>query len=139
VFEEFFTIGLRMPLHPVLSDILLKFQVQLHQLTPNAIVQLSKYIWAVASFGGVLSAECFAKRYELYYQLRKMDVNGAEVQGQYEFINFHAKRHGGQGRSLPSPLKINGPEPGPGRGSTVRFPYFGAPAPCEVKVYLRSA
>jgi hypothetical protein len=38
VFEEFFTAGLRMPLHPVLSDILLKFQVQLHQLTPNIIV-----------------------------------------------------------------------------------------------------
>jgi hypothetical protein len=27
VFEEFFTAGLRMPPHPVLSDILLKFQV----------------------------------------------------------------------------------------------------------------
>jgi hypothetical protein len=38
VFEEFFTAGLRMPPHPVLSDILLKFQVQLHQLTPNIIV-----------------------------------------------------------------------------------------------------
>jgi hypothetical protein len=43
-FEEFFTTGLRIPTHPVLSDILLKFQVQIHQLTPNAIVQLSKYI-----------------------------------------------------------------------------------------------
>jgi hypothetical protein len=30
MFEEFFTAGLRMPLHPVLVDILLKFQVQLH-------------------------------------------------------------------------------------------------------------
>jgi hypothetical protein len=38
IFEEFFTAGLRMPPHPVLSDILLKFQVQLHQLTSNAIV-----------------------------------------------------------------------------------------------------
>jgi tRNA A37 threonylcarbamoyladenosine synthetase subunit TsaC/SUA5/YrdC len=27
VFEEFFTAGLRMPLHPVLADILQKFQV----------------------------------------------------------------------------------------------------------------
>jgi tRNA A37 threonylcarbamoyladenosine synthetase subunit TsaC/SUA5/YrdC len=38
VFEEFFTAGLRMPPHPVLADILLKFQIQIHQLTPNAIV-----------------------------------------------------------------------------------------------------
>jgi hypothetical protein len=38
VFVEFFTAGLRMPPHPVLSDILLKFQVQIYQLTPNTIV-----------------------------------------------------------------------------------------------------
>jgi tRNA A37 threonylcarbamoyladenosine synthetase subunit TsaC/SUA5/YrdC len=43
VFEEFFTASLRMPSHPVLSDILLKFQGTLHQLTLNAIGQLSKY------------------------------------------------------------------------------------------------
>jgi hypothetical protein len=67
VFKEFFTVGLRMPPHPVLADILLKFQIQIHQLTPNAIVQLSKYIWAVLSFEGILSAEGFTKRYELHY------------------------------------------------------------------------
>jgi hypothetical protein len=80
VFEEFFTGGLRMPPHPVLANILLKFQVQIHQLTPNVIVQLSKYIWAVTSFGGAPSAEGFAKSYELHYQLRKIDVDGVEVQ-----------------------------------------------------------
>jgi hypothetical protein len=67
IFEEFFTAGLWMSPHPVLSNILLIFQVQIHQLTPNAIIQLSKYIWVVASFGGVPSAEGFAKRYELHY------------------------------------------------------------------------
>jgi hypothetical protein len=67
IFEELFTARLRMPLHPVLSNILLKFQVQLHQLTPNAIVQLSKYIWEVTRFGGIPSAGGFAKRYELHY------------------------------------------------------------------------
>jgi hypothetical protein len=52
--NTFFVAGLCMPLHPALADILLHFQVQLHQLTPNAIAQLSKYFWAVGSFGGVL-------------------------------------------------------------------------------------
>jgi hypothetical protein len=47
-----------MPLHPALADILLHFQVQLNQLTPNAIAQLSKYFWAVGSFGGVLQGMC---------------------------------------------------------------------------------
>jgi hypothetical protein len=36
MFEEFFAIGLQMPPRPILTDILVKFHVQLHQLTPNA-------------------------------------------------------------------------------------------------------
>jgi hypothetical protein len=43
VFYEFFTTGLRMSPRCVFTEILLKFWVQLHQLTPNAIVQMSKY------------------------------------------------------------------------------------------------
>jgi hypothetical protein len=67
LFEEFFTTGFRMPPHPVIADILLKFQVQLHQLTPNEIAQLSKYCWVVTSFQGVPSADGFTKRYELHH------------------------------------------------------------------------
>jgi hypothetical protein len=37
VFKDFFATALRIPLHQVLLDILHKFQVQLYQLTPNAI------------------------------------------------------------------------------------------------------
>jgi hypothetical protein len=91
LFEEFFTAGLRMPPYPVLADILLKYQIQIHQLTPNAIVQLSKYIWAATSFSSIPSADGFAKRYELHHQSRKMDVGGADVQRQYSCINFHAR------------------------------------------------
>jgi hypothetical protein len=43
MFEEFFAAGLRMPPHPVLTDILVKFHVQIHQLLPNAFAQFSKY------------------------------------------------------------------------------------------------
>jgi hypothetical protein len=68
VFEEFFTAGLSMPPHPALVDILLKFRVQLHQLTPNTIGQLSKYVWALVSLKGVPSTDGFSKRYELHYQ-----------------------------------------------------------------------
>jgi hypothetical protein len=91
VFEEFFTVGLWMPPHPVLSDILPKFQVQIHQLTPNTIIQLLKYIWEVVSFEDVPSAEGFTKRYELHYQPMKIEVDGVEVQGQYGCLNFHVK------------------------------------------------
>jgi hypothetical protein len=43
VFEEVFASGLRMSPYPALTDILVKFHVQLHQLTPNAFTQFSKY------------------------------------------------------------------------------------------------
>jgi hypothetical protein len=66
MFEEFFAIGLQMPPHPVLTDILVKFRVQLHQLTPNAFAQFSKYFWAVMSFGGKPSGNGFVQRYELH-------------------------------------------------------------------------
>jgi hypothetical protein len=104
VIEELFSASLWMPLHPVLDDILLKFLVQIHQLTPNAIVYLSKYIWVVASFGGVPSAEGFMKRYELHYQPKSMDVDGVELLLQYSCLNFHAK-HGGQQVKLTVAMK----------------------------------
>jgi hypothetical protein len=44
VFKDFFTVGLRIPPHTVLLDILCKFQVQLHQLMLNAIVPIGKFI-----------------------------------------------------------------------------------------------
>jgi hypothetical protein len=100
MFEQFFAAGLRMPSLPVPSDILLKFQVQLHQLTPNVIGQLSKYVWVVASFGGVPSTDGFAKRYKLHYQPKRMSVDGADVLAQYGCVNFQAKHYGGQGARL---------------------------------------
>jgi hypothetical protein len=74
--------------------------VQLHQLTPNVIGQLLKYIWAVVSFGGVPSADGFTKRYELRYQLKKMSIDRVEVVAQYGYINFHAKCYRGHGAKL---------------------------------------
>jgi hypothetical protein len=67
VFEDFFIAGLRLPPHPMLTNILQKFQVQLHQ-TPNAIVQIGKIICAVSSCGGRPTTDVFVGHYELHYQ-----------------------------------------------------------------------
>ena len=40
VFKSFFKAGLRFPLNGMIADVLKKFGVYLHQLTPNAIVRL---------------------------------------------------------------------------------------------------
>jgi hypothetical protein len=47
VFEAFFTAGLRLPAHRFIVEVLRKFKIQIHQLTPNAMVVLAKYVWAV--------------------------------------------------------------------------------------------
>jgi hypothetical protein len=67
VFEDLFAARLCMPPHLTLTDILQKFQVQLHQLIANAIVQLSKFIWTITSCGGRPTVEVFSKYYELHY------------------------------------------------------------------------
>jgi hypothetical protein len=97
VFEEFFAAGLRMSPHPAFTEILLKFWVQLHQLTPNTIAQMLKYFWVVLSFGGEPSKDDFAKRYELHYQPKKVAADGFEKFQQFGFINFHGKRGGEAG------------------------------------------
>jgi hypothetical protein len=81
-----------MPPHPALTEILLKYRMQLHQLTPNAFVQFSKYFWAVLSFDGVPSSDGFMRRYELHYQPKKVVVDGFEKYQQFGVINFHARR-----------------------------------------------
>jgi hypothetical protein len=72
VFEAFFTIGLRLPAHRFVAEVMQRFEVQVHQLTPNAVVALAKYVWAATSYGGQPSVEVFAKNYCLHWQKRKI-------------------------------------------------------------------
>jgi hypothetical protein len=72
VFEAFFIAGLRLPAHRFMADVLRRFDVQVHQLTPNAVVALAKYVWAVSSYGGQPYIEVFAKNYCLHWQKRKI-------------------------------------------------------------------
>jgi hypothetical protein len=47
VFKSFFRVRLWFPLYEMIVEVLKKFEIYLHQLTPNAIVRLSVYIWAL--------------------------------------------------------------------------------------------
>jgi hypothetical protein len=44
VFEAFFLAGLRLPTHRFMVEVLRRFGVQVHQLTPNAVVALAMYV-----------------------------------------------------------------------------------------------
>jgi hypothetical protein len=67
VFEAFFVAGLRLLTHRFVVEVLQRFEVQVHQLTPNAVVALAKYVWAVTSYGGQPSVEVFTKNYCLHW------------------------------------------------------------------------
>jgi hypothetical protein len=61
VFKSFFRAGLRFPLYEMIGEVLKKFEIYLHQLTPNSIVRISVYIWALRSQGKSAMLKDFAR------------------------------------------------------------------------------
>jgi hypothetical protein len=59
VFKSFFRVGQRFLLNDMIREVLKNFEIYLHQLTPNAIVSLSVFIWALRSQGMDANAEAF--------------------------------------------------------------------------------
>ncbi|TVU00022.1 hypothetical protein EJB05_54574, partial [Eragrostis curvula] len=68
VFLEFFKYGLRVPAHPFVSRVLKAFQLEIHQLTPNAIAKLAIYVWACKSQGFEPSVSAFAFTHRVHFQ-----------------------------------------------------------------------
>jgi hypothetical protein len=69
VFKSFFRAGLRFLLYEMIGEVLKRFEIHLHQLTPNFIVRLS-VIWALLSQGKSANAEEFCRVHELHYQTK---------------------------------------------------------------------
>jgi hypothetical protein len=101
VFKSFFKAGLRFPLHGMIAEVLEKFGIYLHQQTPNAIVRLSVYIWALRSQGVESLAEAFCRVHELHYQTKARENELHENFGCYNFayrkdmktpvVSYHTK------------------------------------------------
>jgi hypothetical protein len=85
VFKSFFRAGLRFPLNDMIGEVLKNFEIYLHQLTPNAIVRLSVFIWALRSQGMSANAEAFCRVHELHYQT-KARVDG--LHKNFDCYNF---------------------------------------------------
>lgn len=58
VFRELFKAGLRFPCDDRIPLILDSYNVKLHQLTPNAIIQLFKFFWAAKTFRARCGCGC---------------------------------------------------------------------------------
>jgi hypothetical protein len=85
VFKSFFRAGLRFPLNEMIGEVLDNFEIFLHQLTPNAIVRLIIFIWALRSQGMDPNGEAFCRVHELHYQTKAREDGLHENFGCYNF------------------------------------------------------
>jgi hypothetical protein len=70
IYRSFMKAGLRFPLDKMLVEVLKTFEIYLHQLTPEAIIKMGIYIWAMRSQGLELKAKCFCNMHELSYETK---------------------------------------------------------------------
>jgi hypothetical protein len=54
----------------MIGEVLKRFEIYLHQLTPNTIVRLNIYIWGLRSQGKSANAKGFCRSHELHYQTK---------------------------------------------------------------------
>jgi hypothetical protein len=67
LFQSFLRAELRFPLDKIVVAIFKRFNIYLHQLTPNAIMRLGVFIWVVRSQGVEPNEEAFCNIHELHY------------------------------------------------------------------------
>jgi hypothetical protein len=70
VYRSFMKAGLRFPLDKLLVEVLKTFEIYLHQLTPEAIIKMGIFIWAMRSQRFEPNAKCFCNIHELSYETK---------------------------------------------------------------------
>jgi hypothetical protein len=70
VFRSFLKAGLRFPLSSFVVEILKIFEIYLHQLTPEAIIRMNIFVWAVRSQGLEPNMKSFCNIHELLYETK---------------------------------------------------------------------
>jgi hypothetical protein len=87
VYRSFLKAGLQFPLRKFVVEVLRIFQIFLHQITPEAIVRMGIFVWAVRSQGLEPSAKCFCNMHELLYETKATRKEQYHNNfGCYEFI-----------------------------------------------------
>jgi hypothetical protein len=70
IFRSFFKAGFRFPLSNFVVEVLKIYQVYLHQITPEAIIRMGIFVWAVRSQGLEPNAKSFCSMHELLYETK---------------------------------------------------------------------
>jgi hypothetical protein len=70
IYRSFFKAGLWFPLSKFVVEVLKIYQIFLHQITPEAIIRMEIFVWAIRSQGLEPSAKCFCSMNELLYETK---------------------------------------------------------------------
>jgi hypothetical protein len=70
IYRSFLKAGLWFPLRRFVVEVLKIFQIFLHQITPEAIIRMGMFVWAVRSQGLEPSAKCFCNMHKLLYETK---------------------------------------------------------------------
>jgi hypothetical protein len=74
IYRSFWKAGLRFPLSKFVVEVLKIFQIFLHQITPEAIIRMGLFVWAVRGQGLEPSAKCFCSMHDStsFYMRRRL-------------------------------------------------------------------
>jgi hypothetical protein len=70
IYRNFFKAGLQFPLSRFVVEVLKIYEIFLHQITPEAIIRMGIFVWAVRSQGLEPSAKCFCSMHGLLYETK---------------------------------------------------------------------
>lgn len=70
VFRDYFVARLVVLCHQFVLVVLDRHCIQLHELTPTGFAHLSKFTWAIVSYGSDRDIELFTRQFALHNQTR---------------------------------------------------------------------
>jgi hypothetical protein len=92
IFRCFLKARLRFPLNKTVVAVLKRFNIYLHQLTPNAIVHLGIFIWVVRSQRVELDAKAFCEAFNQVYELHFQTKATRGLHNNFGCYNFTYQR-----------------------------------------------
>jgi hypothetical protein len=92
VVQDFFTAGLRLPILTRFADILAAYNVQIHQLTPNSISQILKFLWACRTFAGTKEVDTFVCHFEIHWDKKTLVDDDDDKEAQHGCCTFQTHR-----------------------------------------------
>jgi hypothetical protein len=103
------------------------YNVQIHQLTPNSIPQVLKFLWACRTFAGDNDVETFVRHFEIHWARKTITIDDEEKEAQYGCCTFQTRRSGKNQAlvELPQRTRTSGLTNGPPIGFTPLLQWYG--------------